>query len=184
MQEMQPQVLRDHAANLEAGSSSRWLVVNTLPHREIYAREHLLRQDFSVYCPMVTKYVRHARSAYDAARPLFPGYIFVEHRPRNQVWRPILGTHGVKSLVRTGEQPSLLCDSFIKQLKAREADGVIRKPAHSLQVGQSVTVQGGPLDGFVGMIIEMRDKDRVTVLLNLLDRQTRTSLSANNVNPL
>jgi transcriptional antiterminator RfaH len=163
---------------------AKWLVVNTQPRRESYACEHLIRQHFHVYCPMITARIKHARSVHDAPRPLFPGYIFVEHRADSPTWRPILGTQGVKSLVRTGEQPSLLDGSFIEGLKAREIGGVIRKPAVSLEVGQHVAVQGGPLDGFVGRIIEMRGKDRVLVLLNLLDQQTRTRVSADNLNPL
>src|SRR5262245_23375997 len=110
-------------------SFKKWLVINTLPHRESYACEHLRRQEFHVYCPMITKRIKHARSVFDAPRPLFPSYVFVEHRPQLRSWRPILGTHGVKSLVRTGEQPGFLCGSFIDDLKARELDGVIRKPA-------------------------------------------------------
>jgi transcriptional antiterminator RfaH len=163
-------------------SPGKWLVVNTFTHRENYACEHLLRQDFRVYCPMITKHIKHARSAYDVPRPLFPSYIFVEHQYRT--WRPILGTQGVKSVIRTGEQPGLLCGSFVDALKARESDGVIRKPALPFRVGQSVTVQGGPLDGFVGPIIELRERDRVLVLLDLLDQQTRTSLRADSLRPV
>lgn len=168
----------------EAFTPSKWLVVNTQPHRESYACEHLLRQNFHMYCPMVTARIKHARSVHDAPRPLFPGYIFVEHRLENQPWRVILGTKGVKSLVRTGEQPSLLCGSFIAGLKARELGGVIRKPAVSLRVGQHVAVQGGPLDGFAGLIIEMRGKDRVLVLLSLLDQETRTHMRAERLHPI
>jgi transcriptional antiterminator RfaH len=169
---------------LKSMSSRKWLVVNTLAHQETYACEHLLRQNFRVYCPMITKRIKHARSVHDAARPLFPGYIFVEHRLQQPSWRPILGTRGVRSVVRTGERPSLLCGSFIEGLKARESGGVIRKPAAPLQVGQHVAVQGGPLDGFAGLIIELRENDRVLVLLDLLNRPTRTSVPADSLNPL
>jgi transcriptional antiterminator RfaH len=172
------------ATEAKAITPSKWLVVNTQPHRESYACEHLLRQRFHVYCPMITMRIRHARSVHDAPRPLFPGYLFVKHHLENQAWRPILGTQGVKSLVRTGEQPSLLCGSFIEGLKARELEGVIRKPDVPLRVGQRVAVQGGPLDGFVGLIIEMRGKDRVLVLLNLLDQETRTHLRTESLYPL
>ncbi len=162
---------------------SKWLVVQTLPHREAYARDNLVRQDFHAYCPMITKRIRHARRAHDAPRPLFPGYIFVEHR-QQQTWRPITGTFGVKTLVRSGDQPSLLCGSFIEGLRARESAGVICAPAAALAVGQQVAIQGGPLDGLVGKIIELREKDRVLVLLNLLEQQTRTHVHADMLSPL
>jgi transcriptional antiterminator RfaH len=161
---------------------SKWLVVSTLPHRESYASEHLSRQKFNVYYPKIIKRIKHARSVCDAPRPLFPGYVFVEHRSDMRSWRPILGTHGVKALVRSGEQPGLLCGSFIEGLKAREQDGVVRKPAAEFEVGQDVVVQGGPLDGLVGKILELRENDRVLVLLNLLHQQTRTHVRADMLN--
>jgi transcriptional antiterminator RfaH len=164
--------------------SRKWLVVSTLPHRETYACENLLRQDFNIYCPMLTKRIKHARNVYDAPRPLFPGYIFVEYKPKLETWRPILGTYGVKSVVRIGEQPSLLCGSFIDGLKARETDGVIRKQTSPLEVGQDVAIQGGPFDGLVGKVIELRDKDRVLLLLHLLDQQTKTHVRSDMLNPI
>jgi transcriptional antiterminator RfaH len=165
-----------------AGSGT-WLVVNTRPHQEAYARENLVRQDFHVYCPMISKRIRHARRAHDAPRPLFPGYIFVEQRAQ-QSWRPILGTYGVKTLVTSGDRPSVLPGRFVEALKVREIGGVICKPAAALEVGQRVEVQGGPLGGLIGKIIALRDKERVLVLLNLLDQETRTHIRVDMLSPL
>jgi transcriptional antiterminator RfaH len=162
----------------------KWLVANTLPHRESYACEHLARQNFQVYCPMITRRIKHARRVHDAPRPLFPGYVFVKHHVQGQRWHSILGTRGIKSLVRSGERPSELCGSFIEALKARETDGVIRRPERQLEIGQQVAVQDGPLDGLVGQIVELREKDRAIVLLNLLDQQTRTQLSTGSLAPI
>jgi transcriptional antiterminator RfaH len=133
---------------------------------------------------MVTKRIKHARVIQDVSRPLFPGYVFVEHRPQLQTWRPILGTHGVKSVVRTGERPSLLCGSFIDGLKACEVDGVICKPTAPLSVGQDVAVQGGPFHGLVAKIIELREKDRVLVLLDYLNNQTKVHLRSDMLTPV
>jgi transcriptional antiterminator RfaH len=173
-----------NAAKSAVQTPCKWLVISTLPHKESYACEHLTRQDFQVYCPMIMRRVRHARSTSDERRPLFPGYVFVEHALEGRTWRPILGTQGVKSVVRSGEQPSLLCGSFIDELKAREVQGVVRKPSDPLEVGQRVTVQGTAFDGLVGHIIELRDKDRVMILLELLDKQTRVQLRTENLSPV
>jgi transcriptional antiterminator RfaH len=173
-----------NAAKPPGQAQRKWLVISTLPHKEGQACEHLARQHFQVYCPMIMRRVRHARSASDEPRPLFPGYIFVEHRPEDRTWRPILGTQGVKAVVRSGEQPSLLCGNFIDELRAREVEGILRKPRDPLEVGQHVTVQGTAFSGLVGQIIELRDKDRVMVLLDLLDQQTRVQLRTDNLSPV
>jgi transcriptional antiterminator RfaH len=163
--------------------SGKWLVINTHPHRETLALENLGRQSFHTYCPMIVKRVKHARKVQDVPRPLFPGYIFVAYAA-GLSWRSILGTYGVKSVVRNGEAPGLLDGGYVEAMRAREKDGVIRKPASALKVGQEVAIQGGPLDGLVGKIIELRDRERVLLLLNLLDQETKTNIPSDMLNPL
>ena len=155
-----------------------WMVVTTLPHREEFAIENLVRQDYNAYCPMMMRRIRHARRTYDAKRPLFPGYVFVERPSQRQSWRPLLGTFGVRSVVCHGERPSLLPPGFVESLKVREIDGTIRKPELPFKPGQLVAISGGALDGLVGQILEIRESDRVLLLLNLLNQQTRVQVDA------
>jgi transcriptional antiterminator RfaH len=154
-----------------------WLVLAVQPHRELFALQNLIRQGFHVYCPMIVKHIRHARRAYDAPRPLFPGYIFVEQNKSSR-WRAILGTTGVKTVVMCGERPSLLPQGLVESIKAREAGGVIHKPETPFQIGQQVTVQSGAFEGLIGQIVELRENQRILLLLDLLNRQTRVHVSA------
>ena len=156
--------------------TSNWIVLTTHPHREDFAIENLVRQDYEAYCPMIVKRIKHARRAYDAKRPLFPGYIFVERPVQRHLWRPLLGTFGVRSVVCNGETPSLLPSGFVESLKARETDGAIQKPESPFKPGQSVAINGGAFDGLVGQILEIRESDRVLLLLNLLNQPTRVHI--------
>ena len=152
------------------------MVLTIHPHREEFAIENLVRQNYEAYCPMIVKRIKHARRAYDAKRPLFPGYIFVARPDQRHLWRPLLGTFGVRSVVCNGETPSLLPAGFVESLKAREIEGAIQKPVSPFKPGQSVAVNGGPFDGLVGQILEIRESDRVLLLLNLLNQQTRVHI--------
>ena len=127
---------------------------------------------------MILRHIRHARRAYDAPRPLFPGYIFVKHENTAQEWRPLASTLGVRSLVMSCEMPARLPGGFIEGLKAREVDGTICKPEIPFKIGQQVTIQGGAFDGLIGQIIEMKERDRVLVLLQFLNQQTRVQIGA------
>src|SRR5271165_1093227 len=98
-----------------------WLVLTVQPHRMTVAVENLKRQGFHIYCPMLLKRIRHARRAYDAPRPMFPGYLFVEKLRSTKRWRSILGTLGVKAVIMNGEHPALLPEGFVENLRAREA---------------------------------------------------------------
>jgi transcriptional antiterminator RfaH len=161
-------------------TSRSWIVVNTHPHKEATAIINLENQGFATYCPLLRRQVRHARKTRSVLRPLFPGYIFVDS-PDETSWRPVLSTLGVRSLVRSGDQPSRLDSQFIDALRAREADGVIVAPATPYAVGQRIRISEGPFDGTVATIITLDEKDRLVVLMELLNRPVRVRLDARNV---
>jgi|SRR5258708_6313114 transcriptional antiterminator RfaH len=112
-------------------------------------------------------------------RPLFPSYL----SPQTQRWWPIMSTFGVRMLVRFGEQLAFVPDDFIQELRSHEIDGEIVRPAQSYAVGQRVHVADGPFSGLVGTIIDMNDKDRLVVLMNLLSRPVKVQIAARMVVP-
>ncbi len=164
--------------------AASWVVVTTHQYRESFALENLGRQGFNAYCPMITKRIRHARRAYDAPRPLFPGYLFVEYSAGPQNSRAMLGTFGVRSVVCHGETPARLPEGFVESLKGREADGVISVPEKAFAPGEVVTVSGGPFDGLIGRIVEIRERDRVLVLLDLLNQQVKVHVPGHSLRPV
>ncbi len=158
-----------------------WVVVHTQPHRERIALDNLCRQEFRAYCPLVRKRVTHARRAQDVLRSLFPSYLFVQLDPDVQRWRPILSTIGVRTLVRCGERPATIPDEFIDSLKAREIEGAIIRPASPYKIGRQVRVAGGAFDGLVATIVEMDERDRLVVLMDILSQLVNVKLSAHQV---
>ena len=162
---------------------STWIVVNSQPHREHIALENLARQAFQAYCPMMRTRVRHARRTLDVLRPLFPGYLFVRVNPDLQRWRPILATYGVRKLVCCGDRPGFLDEGFVEGLKSREIGGAIVRPASSYEAGQQVKMVGGAFDGLIATILECDEKDRLVVLMDLLNRPTKVRVDARCVTP-
>jgi transcriptional antiterminator RfaH len=71
--------------------------------------------------------------------------------------------------VACGDRLSLVDQAFRDALKAREIDGAIAKPDTSFTVGQQIRLAGGPFDGLIGTIIELGEKERLTVLMSLLN---------------
>lgn len=166
---------------LYSGRPSGWAVVNTHPHREHVALENLQRQEFWAYCPVISRRRSHARRVTTVLRPLFPGYLFVKILGDVQRWRPLLSTEGIRSVVRCGEELSLLGDAFVESLKAREVDGVIARPSSPYSVGQQVRLAGGAFDGLVATVIEMHENDRLTVLMQLLSRAVKVRIDGRQI---
>ncbi len=163
---------------------TQWAVATTQPQREPVAVDHLARQGFLPYCPMLRKTVRHARSSYEVMRPLFPGYVFVGLKPQTSQWRTIRSTTGVRSLLCTANVINFLDDDFIQGLKARECDGLIARPAHPYKIGDRVQLSSGPCDGLIAKIVEMDERDRLVVLLDILCRSTKVEVRANQISPV
>lgn len=159
----------------------RWGVINTHPHKEEFAIENLQQQEFVAYCPMLRKRIRHARRTHDVLRPLFPSYIFVQFNTSMQNWRSILSTRGVRTLITAGERLSFLPDHFIDSLKTREVSGVIVRPEEPYRMGQQVQMSGGPFDGLIATIVDMNEKDRLVVLMDLLKQTVKVKVDVNNV---
>src|SRR5262245_47364025 len=166
------------ACALPVEATGWWAAVNTHPHRERIALENLERQGFATYCPFIRRRRSHARRVEEVLRPLFPGYVFVNVKPDEACWRPILSTYGVRTLVRCGDRPSLVHARFIAALLAREIDGAIVRPPVPYQIGQQVQVVAGPCDGLVATILSLDEKGRISVLLDLMSRRVKTDLDS------
>ena len=158
-----------------------WIVINTHPHREHIALESLRQRDFETYYPLIRKRRSHARRIETVLRPLFPNYLFVRVKMERAHWRPILSTHGVRTIVRMGQELSYVEDSFIASLRAREMDGAIVRPDSPYRIGQKVQIAAGPFDGIVATIIGMNEKDRLVVLLDLMQRSVKMTLTCDQV---
>lgn len=158
----------------------RWYVAQTQPNAENKAVTHLSRQGFVTYLPRYLKRRRHARRVDVVSAPLFPRYLFVEIDTAIQRWRSIYSTVGVSQLVCTGDTPTPVSDQVVTMLKAREnAEGFIHLDHGPLfRVGDKIRVLDGVFCDCLGLYDGMSDRDRVTILLDLLGRKVRVQVDA------
>jgi transcriptional antiterminator RfaH len=165
-----------------SAATARWYVVQTQPHAETRAQEHLRRQGFITYLPRLIKSRRHARKTDQVSRPLFPRYMFVLIDSTHQGWHAIRSTFGVSNLIGGESGPVPVRDGVIEALRQREGeDGHFHPDAPKFLRGAAVRVLDGVFASCVGMFEKMSDKDRVAVLLDLLGRRVRVVLEAESV---
>ena len=159
-------------------NSSRWHVVQTQVNSENKAAANLLRQGYEVYLPRYWKRRRHARRVETVPTPLFPRYLFVGFDPMTARWRSIQSTFGVSRLVCNNQEPAILPDRVVDELRRREDDkGFIRldlQPQYA--PGDKIRVVDGVFSDSVGLFERMTDRDRVAILLDLLGRKVRIVL--------
>jgi transcriptional antiterminator RfaH len=115
---------------------------------------------------------------------LFPSYLFVRVTPEKSQWRPVLSTYGVRKVVRFGDDVPYLDARFVETLQAREVDGAIVKPREPYAPGQDIRIVSGPFDGLIAKIIDVRENDRLVILMDLLGQSVRGRIHADQVSPL
>jgi len=151
-----------------------WYVVATKRHSEQIARARLTERGIESYLPLTVEWPRPAGGRL--IQPLFPGYLLVKGTLPRDYYR-VSWTQGVKAFVVFGEYPPPLDERYVEFLRAREgADGFIRC-AEETEARMSVRVLHGPLTGFAAVVQRrLPARERVVVLLNLLQRETPVEL--------
>lgn len=155
---------------------TQWFAVQTQVGKEDYAFSNLGRQDFEAWCPTILKTVRSGRKVQTKAKPLFPGYIFVQIESGVTRWRSIDSTYGVLRLVKVANRPAPLPAGLVDELRAL-VDGrgnVAFRDA--LSPGDQIRIMGGAFDDWIGQVIQLPDRDRVTLLVAMIGRKVTVTV--------
>jgi len=103
---------------------------------------------------------------------LFPGYVLVNMIITDESWYIVRNTRGVTGFVGTETTPIPLTENEVEKL------GITRRQvAVNYQVGDSVMIIDGPLEGFIGVVDSIDpDNDSVRVTVSMFGRETPAEL--------
>ena len=153
--------------------NAAWYVVRTNHHADRLASAQLRQRGFATFLPLVRRWPRPAVGS--PVQPLFPGYLFVRATLPADFGR-IAWTPGVKAFVTFGDAPAPVDAAAVDYLQSRaDADGIMRDASNA---DACVRITSGPFRGLAA-VVERRipARNRVLVLLELLQRTTRVELS-------
>lgn len=159
-----------------------WYLIHSKPQQEYLARENLERQAYEAYLPLAPVRRRRRGRTYTEPGPMFPRYLFIHLDDGIDDWRPIRSTLGVSTLVRFGQVPARVPDGLIAMLKDREdEDGIQILPFDALQKGQKIRIAEGSFEGYEGLFEARSGRDRVVILLKILEKQLRIEIDQSKV---
>jgi transcription elongation factor/antiterminator RfaH len=159
-----------------ASDPARWYVVRSLPRKERTAQEHLYRQGFQTYLPLLTSASTLAGSAAHQAA-FFPGYLFVRLSLARDRWRSVNGTIGVANMLHVGGHPTPAPHGLVEHLIDKTNKFGELGFEDVLQPGRAVRVIGGPFDRLLGTFEGLDGTERALVLLNMMGRPVSVSIS-------
>lgn len=145
-----------------------WSVLVTQPRSEKTVVEHLSRQGFGHYLPLLSQMRVVKGKKVTELVPLFPRYVFV--RIEQDRWYSLKGTRGVSKLLTVDSQPQRISDAVIAQLKANEEE--LPNVQSFWTLGERVRVMSGVFAGMLGIYSGSSRADRERVLLSILGRET------------
>ncbi|HIW15228.1 MAG TPA: transcription termination/antitermination protein NusG [Firmicutes bacterium] len=165
---------------------SRWYVVHTYSGYENKVASNLettvqnrqlqdLIQEVRVPTETVTEVKDNKRR--DVERKIFPGYVLVKMVLTDESWYVVRNIRGCTGFVGPSSKPIPLSDEEVLRLGIEK-----REIKVSYDVGDSVQIIDGPLDGFVGTVDEMNlEKNMVRVTVSMFGRETPVELELDQV---
>jgi transcriptional antiterminator RfaH len=151
-----------------------WAVARLEAQRENLALHCLALAGFETYFPRLRdRRIRFGRMIEN--RPaLFPGYAFVLIQLQ---WHAARWAPGTLGLIMDGVSPARVSDSVIKEIRGREMNGLIDLPKPGeLRRGARVQILRGPFAGHLAIFADMRPRQRVEILLQLLGGEHKVQL--------
>ena len=113
-------------------------------------------------------------------RKIFPGYVLVKMILTDESWHLVRNARGATGFVSMDGKPVPLTDEEILSLGVERHEIVT-----GYDVGDTVKVTDGPLEGFLGTVDELDpNKDHVRVVVSMFGRETPVDLELDQVEPV
>ncbi len=147
-------------------NSFSWYAVNTKPRQEEYAERMIMQLGVDVFYPKINE-----------KKGLFPGYLFARYNPMEH-YKKIRYSRGVRDIVSYGYNPVSVEDDIIETIKARIRNGFVQISNDLFKKGERVIIREGLFKDFEGIFEDVKDSERIIILLNLISYQARIVVEA------
>ena len=113
-------------------------------------------------------------------RKVFPGYVLIKMHMNDVSWHLVRNVRGVTGFVGSANKAIPLSEEEIYTLGIERHEVSV-----GFDVGSTVKVVDGPLDGFLGNVEEIEfDKNRVRVIVSMFGRETPVDLDFDQIEPV
>ena len=160
---------------------AKWYVVHTYSGYENAvattiekAAENRKMQDLILELKIPTETVTeiHDSQPKTIERKVFPGYVLIKMVMTDVSWHLVRNVRGVTGFVGSANKAVPLTEEEIEALGFEKHEIIV-----GYEVGSTVKVTDGPLQGFLGTVDEIEeDKSRVRVIVSMFGRETPVDL--------
>ncbi len=156
------------------------LHVRSRHEKSVHTQLEAKRQD--VFLPLYQVNHKWADRWKAVSLPVFPGYVFCRFDPALRY--SVLATSGVIDVVRFGAEPAAIEDPEIEAVQLIARSEAPAEPYPDILKGQKMMISGGPLNGLIGTLAEIRNRLRLVVCVQILCRSVMVEVSRDWLVPL
>jgi len=158
------------------GEAAGWSALYTRYQHEKAIAQILTNKGFDVFLPLYPVEHRWKDRNKRLLLPLFPCYVFLHGGLERRL--DILVTPGIHRFVETGNQPAVIPEVEIQQIREAIQKNVRVEPYPFLKCGDWVRVKAGPLEGLEGFLVRRKTGARLVLSVELLGRSAAVEVDA------
>jgi len=159
-----------------------WYALSTRSRFENVVDLHLQARGYETFLPTYVEKRKWSDRIKSVSLPLFPGYMFCRFDINDRL--PVLMVPGVNFVVGVGRTPLPVDENEIASLQQAIGSGQPIAPCTYLNVGQTVVIERGRLQGLRGIVVRIKNMDRLVVSVSLLMRSVAVELDSDAVKPV
>jgi transcription antitermination factor NusG len=160
---------------------NHWFALLVKPRHEKAVSAALRSKNYEEFLPLRCVRRKWSDRFQAVEMPLLAGYTFCRFEAGDKV--NILRTPGVRKVVGWGSAPVPVEEAEIQALQAIMRAGVATAPCPYLRTGQPIRLDGGPLNGLHGLLLESRGHSRLVVSITLLQRSVSVEVDQGWITP-
>lgn len=177
-----PQAQNLPTLNSQLSTAACWFCLRTHSRHEHIAGGWLTRQlEIETYAPRLRFRRVQPRGLVWFTEALFATYLFARFELAESLHR-VEGSPGIREVVRFGAHYPAIPDRVIQDLRSVFGAEQIRILDNELRPGETVQLANSPFHGLHAVVTcVIPQRQRVTVLLDFLGRQTKVELASGSV---
>ena len=145
-----------------------WYAAYTCANHEKRVAGELRAREVEHFLPLHSSVRRWKDRRVQLDLPLFPGYVFVHLAAQERL--RVLQVPGVVRLVGVNGSPSPMPEEDIDRIREFLGRGWHAEPHPYLQAGRRARVVRGPLAGMEGIVVRRKNRSRLVVSFELIQR--------------
>ena len=158
-----------------------WYALQVASHCEKPVSSGLALRGYTQFLPLFRSRRRWSDRYQDVDLPLFPGYVFCQLDITHRL--PALLIPGVVRFVGLGKMPMPVDRDEMAAVQTVVSSGFLAQPWPFLKVGQTVTIEEGPLRSVTGILTRINGAEQLVVSITLLQRSLAVNIPRSAIRP-